>query len=144
MIDASISDVEKRFKDLRSGQNGSIDVIRRDENGLVARVGPTPALARDVRLEIGPGTVNNTGLVFPFHWVATSAEAMFPELDADLILTHSGRGHTHVTLKGTYHPPLGAIGRLVDRAGLGRVAEATVTNLLEGLAAALSSRPTEA
>lgn len=141
MIDASISDVEKRFNDIRSGLDG--DVIHLDGEDLVARVGPTAALTRDVRLDIGPGTIHNAGLVYPIHWAATSAEAMFPELDADLILTHCGRGQTQVTFKGTYHPPLGAFGRLVDRAVLGRVAEATVANLMESLAAALSSQSSE-
>lgn len=141
LVEASISEVEKRFNAIRSGESGDGQVFHADGENIVTRVGPTSALAREVRLDIGPGTIHNTGLVYPIHWVAVNAEAMFPELDADLILTHCGRQQTQVTLKGTYQPPLGAFGRLVDRAVLGRVAEATVAHLMESLAVALSSGP---
>jgi hypothetical protein len=141
MVEANISEVEKRFDEIRSGEVTDVKVIHPDGDELVARVGPTSGIARNVKLDIGRGSVQSSGLVYPVHWMPTSAEALFPELTADLTLAHAGRGHTRLTIQGTYQPPLGAIGRLADRAFLGRLAEATVANLMDRLAAALSEQP---
>jgi hypothetical protein len=76
-------------------------------------------------------------LVYPIHWTATGATMLFPELDADLVLAKRGSKSTSITLRGTYKPPLGPIGKLADRAVLGRVAEATIRNWVDRLASAL-------
>jgi hypothetical protein len=77
--------------------------------------------------------------VYPVHWTASGANLLFPELQADLVLTKQGSRKTSLTLRGTYRPPLGVLGRLADRAGLHLVAEATVKNWMDRLAEALSS-----
>jgi hypothetical protein len=55
-----------------------------------------------------------------------------------------GHDRTTLTLDGTYDPPLGSVGRILDRAILSRVAEATVRNWVDRLAEAVSSRDEEA
>lgn len=133
-IDASLPVVEARFDRIRSGIDGQTSVAYRKGTDLFARVGPTGAVVREVRLAIGPPEVLKKGLVYPIHWSATGADSLFPELTADLVLSQDGRERTRLSLKGTYQPPLGPIGRLADRAFLGRVAEATVSHWMDRLA----------
>ncbi len=54
-----------------------------------------------------------------------------------------GPGLTHLAFRGSYEPPLGAVGRFMDRALLHRVAELTVKNLVDRLAAAIVERVSE-
>ena len=49
-----------------------------------------------------------------------------------------GPGVSRLTLSGTYGAPLGALGREIDTAVLHRVAEATIRNFAEGIAARVS------
>lgn len=136
-VGASLSAVEKSLDRVRASLEEWADTAYREGEALMARVGPTPAVARRVRLEIRVGEIHTGGLVFPVHWTVDGAAGLFPELEADLWLTKVGSQKTRMTLKGTYAPPLGPLGRLADRTLLGRVAEATVADWMERLAAAV-------
>ena len=63
---------------------------------------------------------------------------LFPVLDADLTLAPAGQNAASLRLDGTYRPPLGSLGAELDRLLLHRVAEATIHNFLERVAAALA------
>ena len=63
---------------------------------------------------------------------------MFPALDADLEVAPLGTGSTQLSISARYVPPLGKIGRLIDRAVLSRVAEATVKDFLDRVAFAVT------
>lgn len=138
-VEATLSDVEKSLDRIRSSLEEWADIAYREGEQLRARVGPSASIAREVKLEIGGAEIHRSGLVYPVHWTANGAGLLFPELSADLILSKSGSHVTHLTLRGTYQPPLGPLGRLADRVVLGRVAEATVADWMERLARALSS-----
>lgn len=137
-IDASLSTVEKRLDSARADLAQWADLAYRDKEQLRTKVGPTASVAREVALDIGMAEIHSMGLVYPVHWTATGATLLFPEMKADLILSKWGSDHTYLTFRGTYDPPLGPVGRLADRAGLHRVAEATVADWVERLAAELS------
>lgn len=138
-VDASLPLVEKSLDRVRANLEALADVAYREGEQLRARVGPSPAVAREVSLEIGVAEIHTVGLVYPIRWTATEATLLFPKLDADLVLSKAGAGQTTLTLRGTYEPPLGTVGRLADRAGLRFVADATVANWMERLASALSA-----
>lgn len=138
-VDASLATVEKSLHRVRSNLEEWADIAYREGEQLRARVGPSASVAREVKLDIGVGEIHSSGLVYPIHWTASGADILFPEMTADLVLSKSGAKQTKVTLKGTYKPPLGPLGRLADRAVLRRVAEATVADWMERLAAALSA-----
>ena len=138
-VRSSLADVENALDRVRANLEEWADVAYREGEQLRARVGPSDALARTVTLEIGVAEIHSYGLAYPIHWEASEARLLFPELTADLILSNRGRGETKLTLRGTYQPPMGALGRIADRAILGRVAEATVRSWMDRLAAALSS-----
>lgn len=129
--------VEKSLDRVKANLEEWADTAYREGEALTAKVGPTHVVARKVRLDIGLAEIHTGGLVYPVRWTVSGAAMLFPELDADLWLTKVGSQMTRLTLKGTYQPPLGPLGRLADRALLGRVAEATVADWVERLAAAV-------
>ena len=138
-VHASLADVEKALDRLRSDLEGWADVAYREGEELQAKVGPSESLAKVVTLEIGVAEIHSYGLSYPIRWSAVGARLLFPELTADLILSKRGKEETELILRGTYQPPMGLLGRIADRAVLGRVAEATVKSWMDQLAAALSS-----
>lgn len=138
-VKAGLATVEKRLGALRSNLAEWADIAYRDGENLRAVVGPSPSIAREVNLEIGGAEIHSMGLVYPIRWTATGATLLFPEMSADLILSKAGADRTNLTFRGNYDPPLGAVGRLADRAGLRHVADATVANWVDRLADALSS-----
>lgn len=138
-VEAGLGDVENNLDRVRANLEEWADIAYRDGEKLQARVGPNDKLARKVELDIGMAEIHSSGLVFPIHWTAVGSTLLFPELTADLILTKRGSKRTVLTLKGNYQPPLGPLGRLVDRAGLSHVAEATVRDWMDRLTDALNA-----
>jgi hypothetical protein len=64
-------------------------------------------------------------------WRATRPEGLFPQLDADIEVASLGAGRTHLSISARYRPPMGVVGRMLDRALLHRVAEATIKDFLD-------------
>jgi hypothetical protein len=70
------------------------------------------------------------------RWRASGpGSGLFPVLDADITLAPAGDQHTLLALTGVYRPPLGALGAVLDRALLHRLAATTIRNFLGRLAA---------
>ncbi|HUO46734.1 MAG TPA: hypothetical protein VM470_07875 [Acidimicrobiia bacterium] len=105
----------------------------RNGEALAGRLGGKTGLASLVLFEIGNPQETVNGHNFSVQWRATGAASLFPRLQADLELADLGET-VLVTLRGSYDPPLGEVGRLVDRAILGRVADATVKSWVDRLA----------
>lgn len=78
--------------------------------------------------------------VVPMSWRATGVERLFPHLDADLEVAALGEGRTQLSLSARYRPPMGALGRALDRALLHRVAEATVKDFVDRVGERLGGR----
>lgn len=138
-VDVGLADVEKSIQEIRSSMGDWADVAYRDGEKVRAKVGPQHGPAKQVDLEIGMAEIHAHGLVYPVNWTASGASLLFPELTADLILNNSGTDRTKISLRGTYKPPLGVVGRLADRALLGHVAEATVGDWMDRLVAGINS-----
>lgn len=140
-VTAPLGVVENNLERVRASLEQWADIAYRDGEQLTARVGPTENIAHRVELAIGIAGIQRSGLVYPIAWKASGATVLFPVLDADLVLTKLGADRTRITLRGTYKPPLGVVGRLADRAILGRIAEATVRNWVDRLAGELNCQP---
>jgi len=139
-VSLPMADVEHRLDELRSDLGSWADVAYREGEELRARVGPgAGSVAKEVRLEIGTAEIHRSGLIYPVGWTATGAERLFPRLSAELRISHVGLQRTKITLDGTYEPPLGPLGRVVDRVLLRGVAESTVKAWIERMAAALTA-----
>jgi hypothetical protein len=139
-VPVSLDVVEARIDDIRSRLGEWADIAYREGEDLRATVGPADhAYAKQVDLEIGMAEIRRAGVVYPISWTATRAQALFPKLTADLILTHVGREKTKLALEGTYEPPLGPVGRALDRVALKNVAEATIQDWVDRVAEAVSA-----
>lgn len=139
-VPMSMAEVERRLDQARSQLDALADVAYREGEELRSKVGPgAGTLAKEVRLDIGTAEIHRSGLIYPINWSATGAELLFPKLSAELSISHVGPDETRVILDGTYQPPLGTLGKVVDRVLLRRVAESTVKTWVDRLADALAA-----
>jgi hypothetical protein len=106
---------------------------------LLAEVGFGEAIRvkREVVVELGPSVASSSKTFLPIRWQASELPGLFPALDADLEVAPLGPGRTRLAISARYAPPLGALGRAIDRAVLSRVAEATLKDFLDGVADAI-------
>ena len=103
---------------------------------VLADIGPSRAVApvsKHVCVSFAPPYERGDVLVFPIQWRATGARPLFPVMDADLEIAPMGGDRTEISLMGRYSPPLGDVGRSLDRMLLHRLGEATVRSLLARL-----------
>jgi hypothetical protein len=112
------------------------------EDGLVfvMPVGPRGARgpSTEVMVRLLPGRFVGESLVIPLRWEVTGpAGALFPALDANLELGAVDPATSRLSVIGRYEPPLGRLGATMDRAGLSKIASATMTALLRELASQL-------
>jgi hypothetical protein len=101
---------------------------------LLTEVGIGPAghaLRKQVQVDFGPVVRYPSRTSLAMTWRPTGAGALFPALEADLEIGPLGGQRTQLGLNARYRPPLGTVGRAIDRALLHRVAEATVKDFLD-------------
>jgi hypothetical protein len=113
---------------------------------LLSRVGPfgpVPGLSKAVKVYAGNVRDRDQGFVVPLRWSATGPTELFPVMEADLEISPLGADESQLRLSGSYDPPLGSLGRGLDRLLLHQLAEATVRAFLSQLVAALLLEPTE-
>jgi len=111
---------------------------------LLAEIGcgASPArISTRVELCVGQPIRFPSKTVLPVSWRPASLETLIPSLDADIEFGELGPGRTQLSISARYTPPLGSLGRALDRALLHRVAEATVKDFLDRVAERLSVFP---
>lgn len=107
-----------------------------DNEDLHLRVGPLgslPWLSKTVSLHAGEPIARGDLTVVPLTWRATGSSGLFPSLRADLEVAPLAADTSQLTLRGSYDPPLGELGRRLDRALMHRVAEATIRSFMHRL-----------
>jgi hypothetical protein len=66
-------------------------------------------------------------VLIPIRWLATGPGGdLFPSLDANITLHALAPSTTKITLVGSYRPPFGHAGAIIDRLVMRKVAEATL------------------
>lgn len=116
-----------------SGSNGlGLIADAAYRRGEELALGPSQSVAVPVDFSIGVPVVGSNAVVFPIRWRAIGATHLFPHMDAELVLSPLADA-THIEFRGVYTPPMGAVGALLDRVALNRLAAATVRNFLERL-----------
>ena len=112
-----------------------------DERGeaLLAEVGFGDGIRveKKVAIEFGTPMRLSSRTVLPLTWRAAGGPGLFPSLDADLEVASLGAGTTQLSMSARYMPPMGAVGRAIDRAVLHRIAEATVKDFVDRVAGTL-------
>lgn len=94
-------------------------------------------VARKVALELGQPVHTAGKVVLPLRWTPTEAPGLFPALEADLEVAPLPPDRTQLAMSARYVPPLGPLGKAIDRAVLYRVAEATLKDFLDRVGEAL-------
>jgi hypothetical protein len=138
-VQMPMRDVADRFEDLETELGDWAGAAYRHGEQLRARIGPgAEKVAKEVVIDVGPGRAGGNGsLVYPIRWRATGAANLFPRMSAEVVLSPIGSELTSIDFSGNYDLPLGPVGRLIDRALFGRVAEATVKDWVDRLAGAM-------
>ena len=80
-----------------------------------------------------------TKTLIPLRWEATGPRGVFPSMEADLEIAPLSADRTQLAMSARYVPPMGAVGRAMNRTMLFRVAEATLKDFLDGVGRALMS-----
>lgn len=108
-------------------------------DALLAEVGfgDQIRVARTVAIDVGEPVSMSGKTVLPLRWSPVGPDGLFPALDADLEIAPLGSHRSQLAMSARYVPPLGAVGRVVDRAVLFRVAEATLKDFLDRVRASL-------
>jgi hypothetical protein len=113
------------------------DAAYREGEDLRDKIGlsrDNPVVAKTVQLVAGTPLRGGQQTTIPVAWEATGTPGLFPKLDADLIVATVGPELCQIAMRGTYSPPLGPLGRALDRAVLHRVAEASVKSFVDRVA----------
>jgi hypothetical protein len=111
-------------------------------DGLLGEVGvgPRARLRRQVRIRLGEPVHFPSMTSLPLTWEPVGLDGVLPQLDANLELGPLGGDRTQLAVSARYRPPLGVVGRAVDRVLLHRVAEATLKDFLDRLGEAITDR----
>ena len=138
------------------------DALRGDLGAVLERAtktatGRAHALAASLKVDVGPleigtdvaielvgveerdhGPVGRTPTTYiGLRWKAARAAALFPSMDAELIVYPLARDETQLELHGRYSPPLGAVGSALDSLVGHRVADASVHRFVSEVASYL-------
>jgi hypothetical protein len=97
-------------------------------------LGEDRRVAKEVEVRIGAPYRSGSKTSVPLTWTATGPQYLFPSMEADLDVAALGPSRTQLSISARYRPPLGPVGRALDRAILHRVAEATVKDFLDQVA----------
>ena len=97
-------------------------------------------IVKRVSIAIGDPVRSSSRTWIPISWEATGPSGLFPVLEGDLEIATLGTERTQLAFSARYRPPLGLIGRTVDRGLLSRVAEATIKDFVDGIAERLDAQ----
>lgn len=140
-VEIPIELVERQLVDRLNALEGFGEVVYRRGEDLRSRVGPETPLAKEVALKFGHPRITRSGLALPFTWRATGARALFPRLTGDLEASRTGPTISTLRVRGSYDPPFGWVGDLLDHLLLERVARLTIEDWLQRVGSSLENAP---
>jgi hypothetical protein len=121
---------------LRVGDLDSVAAAAFGEGATVLARAGVRGMSKMVAVERIPAYQRGAVTVLPLRWVATGPlSGAFPVLDANLELT-AANAQTSVTMIGSYRPPFGKVGEVVDGVVLHSMARASLRSFLGHLAEA--------
>lgn len=109
---------------------------RRFRAALAVDLGGGMCVQQEVVLQVGMVRPSDAPVVVPVTWEATGHHRLLPTLDGVLEVSDAG-GATQLCLRGSYSPPLGAVGRFGDAVAGRRLARVSVAAFVEQLGARL-------
>ena len=139
MVERPFTQVEAELLGIGETIAASADSAYRMGEGLLMKIGGA-AVAKTVFLDLRTPVRGAAATTLPLEWWATGTPALFPKMEAELTVADMGGSLPQVQLQGNYQPPLGSVGRILDRAVLHRFAEASVKDFVDRIVAVLSHR----
>lgn len=130
MVERPFAEVEADLLAIGDGIGETAAIAYRHGEALVARIGG-PGVAKTVLLDLKKPMRSASSTTIPLVWWATGTPGLFPTMDAELTVAPVGDSLTQVLFQGSYQPPLGPVGRLLDRAVLHRFAEMSVKDFVD-------------
>ena len=103
-----------------------------DEVGIDLRRGPT--IRQQVEVELGVPATFGGATRWPLSWEPIGHTRALPAFSGTLEVAEDDEGMTTLEVAGTYRPPLGLVGIIVDGAIGHRVAEASIEHFVAVLA----------
>jgi hypothetical protein len=101
-------------------------------------------ISKQVAVQTLEPSVRPGRVLVPMRWIATGRSGdLFPALDGNLELLERPDGGTELHLVGSYQPPLGRTGEVLDQLLLHRVARRTLESFLGRLASAMTEPTAE-
>lgn len=141
MVERPFADVEAELIALGDALAASADAAYRLGEGLLVKL-RGGGVAKTVLLDLHTPVRGEVATTVPMEWWATGTPGLFPRMDGELTVADMGVALTQVLFQGTYEPPLGSVGRALDRVVLNRFAEASVKDFVDRVIAILSqARP---
>lgn len=106
---------------------------------VLARAG-FAGLSKAVEVSVLEPQLRGDITVMALRWSATGPFGdLFPTLDANLEISAANADQSRVALIGSYRPPLGPVGEVLDRAVLRRAGAVTIRHWLRGARAAVTT-----
>jgi len=106
-----------------------------DESAVVGVSVAGIGFRKKVAVEVGEPIISGDWTEVPIRWQATSIQDLFPIMVGKVERAPVDVAVTRLTVCGMYQPPLRGLGKKLDDALMHRVAEATVKELAESIAA---------
>jgi len=94
-------------------------------------------VGKDVEVQLDCPFDGNGVVSLPVRWKATWPSGAYPCFDGELELTRQTDGSAELWLVGRYRPPLGTIGKALDRVVLHPLAGDSVRHMLDTIASRL-------
>jgi len=127
----------------RSWLEGLVVEAEREGESLLVDVGLSLAgggLRRPAELEVGEPQVGIAVASLPVRLRVHGSQRLLPSFYGSLDAAWLGAERTQLALSLQYEPPLGLLGKAIDRTLLHRVAESVAQNFLAGAARRLEER----
>jgi len=139
VVERPFADVSRALLAMTNGMSRSATVAYRNGEALMARLSGPGVVAKTVVLEVGAPIQDADRTSLPLAWWATGTPGLFPTMEADLTAAPMGPDITQVAFQGTYKPPLGIVGHVLDRALLHRFAESSVKDFVDRIVVELTT-----
>lgn len=130
VVERPFADVEADLLAIGDGIGETAAIAYRNGEDLVARIGGS-GVAKTVLLDLKKPLRSASSTTIPLVWWATGTPSLFPTMDAELTVAPVGESLTQILFQGSYQPPLGPVGRMLDRAVLHRFAEMSVKDFVD-------------
>ncbi len=134
LLDEHVCLLERATGSPTAGRSADGSFLLRLRSSLWSR-----EFGKRVRITVGVATQSGERVVLPVTWQAEPARLLFPRFDGALELEPVSSFASLLTLTGSYEPPLGTVGAMVDVTLLRDRAEQTAQDLLALLSQELVS-----